>query len=149
MNRKSMMVVLREVFAFTFGVLVLVTVTSMFNTTMIPEIKKFSYNEQLQGIISQINSMIVRVDYQMRSGVNSTFTIIGGMPSRIDRNSYRVFVDGNRLCARSTGDVVMTRCLNYSTNSVLTGNYLSGTEILIVGDNNPSIGAVITFENNL
>lgn len=149
MNRKGLTVVLREVFAFAFGIFILISVTSMFNGVIVPSIKKFSYNEQLLGLIEQVNSMVIRVDDIIRDGVNTTFMIKGELPSKVGVSSYRVYVEGNLLCARTSSDYIVTRCINYTTSSVLSGNYLGGTEMKITGVNNPDTGSVITFENYL
>jgi len=149
MNKKGLLVVLREIFAFTFGILILITITSMYNTVITPNIRLYSYNEQLLGIVEHINSILTRVDNCIKDGINTTFIVKEDMPSKVGTSPYRVYIQDSQICAKTTGDIIVTRCISYTTSSMVTGGYFGGTALYVEGHNDPSSGLTITFKNYL
>jgi len=131
MKRRGQIVVLRELFTFVMGIIIMLSVLYIFNSVILPEISEYSVNEQAYAVLFHVNSLLTRVETMTRSVNGALVSLHQDMPETINNNNYRVYNNSNQLCIRTSGDRVLSHCVNMSVDASVSGNYLSGTELMI------------------
>ncbi len=129
MNSRGQAVVIRELFAFAIGVAVMIAIVSLFNNTILPKIRDFSINEEAYLALFHVHSLIERTSTILRDGGSDEVIIKVQMPDKISDQHYRIFVDGDDLCLKTSGKVILKRCINLVLDTSVSGNFLSGTEM--------------------
>lgn len=146
--RKAQIVVLREIFTFALGLAVMITIAGFFAVTIAPEISEMSVQSQLESLTTHVSSLIGQTESVLINGFNTSLTFFAELPSFLGTSEYRVYIDNNSLCARTTSQFVLRNCLKIISNSTLSGNYLSGSELEINAFKNDS-GSFISFKNKV
>ncbi|MFA5406846.1 MAG: hypothetical protein WC307_05835 [Candidatus Nanoarchaeia archaeon] len=147
-NRRGQVVVLRELFAFVMGTLIMITVVIMFNSIMLPELEDYSVNEQTYSVLFHVHSLLEKVNTLTHESSNTIVSLQQEMPDSINDNTYRIYTEANQLCIRTKGGQVFSHCVNMSVAASINGNFLSGTDIII----NSSLvdsSVLIDFDNVL
>lgn len=131
-NRKGQVVVLRELFSFAMGVVVLLGIITIFNTNITPELEEYSVNEQAYSMLFHVYSLMENSMQLARSSINSTVVMLDELPLQLSNQPYRIYPSNdNQLCIRTRGDVILNPCINMTLPATINGNYLSGTFIQI------------------
>lgn len=144
--RKGQMVVLRELFAFSLGLAVMITTSSMFATIISPEISRMSVETQLSSALAHINSVITQTESLLINGFNTSLTVYAELPGMLGTTQFRAFTENGMICAKTFGQFVFKKCAENRLESNISGNYLSGSELKIDGFKN-STGTYISFSN--
>jgi len=125
--RQGQVVVLRELFSFIMGIFLLLSIVLLFNDEVAPGIKKMTVNEKVYSMIFHVNSLLEKTKTLARDINNAEIYFQREMPDKLSGQTYRVYTNSNQLCVRTSGDVILNRCVNMTINA--SGNYLSGTDI--------------------
>ncbi|HLE05811.1 MAG TPA: hypothetical protein VI790_00505, partial [Candidatus Nanoarchaeia archaeon] len=145
-GKRGQEVVLRELFSFALGVIIMFLIIVMFNLILAPQIKEFSVNEQAYSMIYHFNSIFENAHESITNLNTDSLALSYELPSDVGGQSYRVFVDAGELCVRTRGDVAILRCTPLNTHATVAGSYLSGTDLsLIVSEQNGEIK--VNFNN--
>ena len=59
--RRAQTIVLRELFSFAMGVMVMLGIVSIFNSAITPELQEYSLNEQTYSLLYHVNSLFEKV----------------------------------------------------------------------------------------
>jgi hypothetical protein len=143
--RKGQTVVLREIFTFAFGLALMVTISTIFADIIAPQVSKMSVDAQLRSVFTHINALITETDSLLEDTTTSA-SISNQLPSMLGRTQFRAYTNANELCVKTFGQYVLKLCGELRLNTSITGNYLSGTDILLNGFKNSS-GRFIDFRN--
>ena len=146
MRRKGQVVVLRELFSFAIGVVVMLSVVTIFNTSVSPQLKEYSVNEQSYSMLYHFHSLFEKSLTLARTDDGAAISIQETLPNEIAEQSYRIYVSNSELCIRTKGDVSIIRCINTTVPAVISGNFLSGSELMLNSSVTES-GMSISFGN--
>ena len=129
--RGGQVVVLRELFAFAIGIMVMLGVIYIFDSIISPELSRFSLNEQAYSILFHVNSLLEKSSFLSRSLADASLSIVERMPDNIADHTYSVYAFGNELCIKTRGVTVMVNCINTTLDADISGDYSSGNDLII------------------
>lgn len=124
---------MRELFAFAFGVIIMIAVVTIFSSSVSPELEKYSVNEQSYSLLFHIHSLFQRTVNLARETTNTSVVVYGRMPAQLADNDYRLFIEDSQLCLVTRGDTIINNCINITLAGNYSGNFLSGTDLIING----------------
>ncbi|MBD3312677.1 hypothetical protein GF352_04465 [archaeon] len=124
---------MRELFAFAFGVIIMIAVVTIFSSSVSPELEEYSVNEQSYSLLFHIHSLFQRTVKLARETTNTSVVVYGKMPAQLADNDYRLYIEDSQLCLITRGDTVIDNCINITLAGNYSGNFLSGTDLIING----------------
>lgn len=127
---KSQSVILRELFAFAMGVLLMTVISSIFFTDVSTGIGDYSLNEQAGSLLFHVNSLIEKAFSLTQSTLNTSTIIIADMPSSLVKQPYSLTVTGNELCLSTKG---LSDCINLTVSASVNGSFSSSHDLMITG----------------
>jgi hypothetical protein len=144
--RGGQVVVLRELFAFSLGIMVMFGVVFIFNSIVSPELEKFSLNEQAYSMLFHVNSLLEKASFLARSLADSSLVLTEDLPDELADHSYTVSAFDNQLCIQTRGVTVLVNCINITLDAEISGDYKSGNE-MVIDSSFINDTLVITFDN--
>ncbi len=138
MKRKAQLYSIREIFQFTFGLLLLSSVIYLFYSIVLPEARNYAFNYEANNLNSHVNYLISSGMMVLNKTHNSTMVIEYSMPKKIGSYSYSIYFSSGKICTIfHTSSVVVCSDYEYS-DSDLSGYFVSGGDLKLnitkVGD---------------
>ena len=142
---KAQYVVLKEILSFLIGVSMVISLSIILSSYLTPEIQKYALSKDAENLLLYIDlnlldcySSSLNVD-----GVNVSYRL--SLPDKIIESLYRIRVIGREICF-VPDKFAMEKCVNTSLPShvSLSGNYFSGTDMLISFSKSGNFSATIS-----
>jgi hypothetical protein len=138
---KAQATVIREVIAFSMGIMLVITLAIIMNQSFVPRLTTFATDKQMENLLSHTHYVLFNT-YSLKSiGLNSQVKHTVDLPSDVASNSYRVYSESTNLCIELIGKPDK-KCTSLLINA--TGSYISGSMLSI-----DATGSEIIFSNFL
>ncbi|PIO00404.1 hypothetical protein COT72_01720 [archaeon CG10_big_fil_rev_8_21_14_0_10_43_11] len=124
--KRGQIQILTEFLGFAVGIVVVIAVTYLFSQYLGPLVINEAMDFHLKNVVKQIQTSASSIEYYANVFEDKTITLRIDLPSRINRYSYEVFVDGNMLCASVPG-TLYEACENNTQD--IRGVFISGSRM--------------------
>ncbi len=129
MGRKSQLYSIREIFQFTFGLLLLSSVVYLFYSIIIPEAREYAFNYEGYNLNSHLNYLISSGLKVLNKTHTSSTIITYSMPKEIGGYGYSMYFSNNNICTIFHSSSIVV-CSDYGYSDLdLSGYFVSGGEL--------------------
>lgn len=138
-NMKAQTSVIREVIAFSIGLILLMSIFVLINQSFVPRVTGYSEDRMLLNILSHFKYSVYYVNTIGALGKNTEIAHVVDFPEDVGAETYQIYLESNNFCI----EMKDKKFCDISDIEV-TGVYYSGTPLLIEFKSN-----VISFGNLL
>lgn len=130
MNRKSQIFAVREIFQFAIGVVLLISIISLFNTTVTPIVENYALEKEVNNINSHIYYIIQSIIDSGNELITGDISTVFEMPNSLGDYAYRVYFNNSKICTLIE-DKGITDCFETNNSVTMTGVFLSGGDLQV------------------